>query len=330
MSAIEARLLNDFQRGFPLVAAPWRTMAQQLDLSEKAVMETLARLAAEGKVSRVGGIFAPGRVGASTLAALAASPQQLAQVAARVSAHPGVNHNYEREHRLNLWFVATAANTAGLESLLASIESDTGCEVFSLPLEEEYHIDLGFDLHGRPKPQGRITGALAACREPLSDQAARLVAALEGGLDLVPRPFSRLGMKAGVDEDTVLETLRGWLQEGVLRRFGVIVRHHELGYTANAMSVWNIPDAAVTELGRQLASEPDVTLCYRRRRAEPAWPYNLYCMIHGTERVAVERRLARINADFALGGYDHAVLFSLRRFKQCGSRYHARPERSHG
>ena len=146
LSELERRLLNDFQRDLPLSPRPFAELAQRLGTDETRVIETLERLQAEGMVSRVGPVLAPNRVGASTLAAMAVPRERLAEVAELVSSFPEVNHNYEREHRLNLWFVATAASRAQLLSVLDEIESRSGLEVLDLPMLEDYHIDLGFTL----------------------------------------------------------------------------------------------------------------------------------------------------------------------------------------
>jgi DNA-binding Lrp family transcriptional regulator len=146
LTELQKRLLNDFQRGFPLSPTPFRDLAGELGTDEADVLENLRGLAAGGVVSRVGPVFAPRRVGASTLAALEVPEQRLDEVAAWVSSLPEVNHNYEREHRYNLWFVLTAEDQARLEGVLAEIEERTGLPVLSLPLLEDFHIDLGFPL----------------------------------------------------------------------------------------------------------------------------------------------------------------------------------------
>lgn len=146
LSELERRLLNDFQRDLPLSPRPFAELAQRLGTDETRVIETLERLQAEGMVSRVGPVLAPNRVGASTLAAMAVPRERLAEVAELVSSFPEVNHNYEREHRLNLWFVATAASRAQLLAVLEEIEHLSGLDVLDLPMIEDYHIDLGFTL----------------------------------------------------------------------------------------------------------------------------------------------------------------------------------------
>lgn len=145
-SAFERRLLNDYQRDLPLSPTPFADMARQLGVPEDTVLEALSALQEEGVISRVGPVLATHRVGASTLVAMAVPPERLEQVAARVSAHPAVNHNYEREHRFNLWFVATAPTETGLADVITELERDTGLRALVLPMLQDYHIDLGFEL----------------------------------------------------------------------------------------------------------------------------------------------------------------------------------------
>lgn len=145
-ASIESRLLNDFQRDFPLVPRPFARIADALGVGEDEVLEGLAALQAAGKVSRVGAVIRPNSVGASTLAALAVPQERLAEVAAIVSARPEVNHNYEREHRWNLWFVVAAPSRADVLRAVAAIEAQTGLAALELPLVTDFHIDLGFDL----------------------------------------------------------------------------------------------------------------------------------------------------------------------------------------
>jgi siroheme decarboxylase len=143
---IDRRLLNDFQQGFPLSARPYAKVGERLGIGEAEVLTRLSRLSIAGAVSRVGPVLRPKRVGVSTLAAMAVPPGRLEAVAELVSSYPEVNHNYEREHKVNLWFVVTAPDTARLNEVLAEIALYTGIEVLDLPMLEEYHIDLGFPL----------------------------------------------------------------------------------------------------------------------------------------------------------------------------------------
>jgi siroheme decarboxylase len=146
LDALDRRLLDDFQQGFPLTPRPYRDIAEQLGIGEAEVIARLESLSRAGIVSRVGPVVRPGRAGVSTLAAMRVAPERLEAVAALVSAYPEVNHNYEREHAFNLWFVLTAPDADRLGAVLAEIESRTGIPVMDLPMLEEYHIDLGFRL----------------------------------------------------------------------------------------------------------------------------------------------------------------------------------------
>jgi DNA-binding Lrp family transcriptional regulator len=314
-SPLEFALLNDFQRHLPLVAEPFAEIARRLERTPADVLAALERLQRRGAVSRVGAVFAPWRIGVSTLATIAVPPAQLEEVAARVSVRSCVNHNYQRDHHYNLWFVAAAADEPALDGMLDRIAADAGQPVLSLPLVEQYHIDLGFDLCNGTKDR---PAAGSFERRPLSAAEQKLVAALQPGLPLVARPYAVIGDQAGLTEAEVLATLADWQKSGVVKRLGVIVRHHELGFRANAMVVFDVPDEAVSEVGARLAREQGVTLCYRRRRHQPEWPYNLYCMVHGRSReevMPVIERLCRV------AGHPCEFLFSTRRFKQQGARY---------
>lgn len=146
LDAVDRRLLDGFQRGLPLVTRPFAALANALGLDEAEVIARLRRLEAEGAVARVGAVLPPNRLGASTLAALAVPAERFEAVAALVSAYGEVNHNYEREHRFNLWFVVTAETAEQVAAVLADIEARTGLPVLELPLVEPFHIDLGFPL----------------------------------------------------------------------------------------------------------------------------------------------------------------------------------------
>ena len=163
---------------------------------------------------------------------------------------------------------------------IRTLEEATGLRVLRLPLLEEFHIDLGFDLESRDAPRE----AAPKLFPPLSRAERRLVAATVDGLPLIQEPYAAIAIKAGMTDEDVVSHLKAMLADGRIRRIGAVVRHRRLGYEANAMAVWDVPEERVSALGRRLASDPAVTLCYRRARALPEWPYNLYCMVHGRLR----------------------------------------------
>lgn len=155
----------------------------------------------------------------------------------------------------------------------------------------------------------------------LNDRDLDLVSALCDGLPLDSHPYRALGQTVGMTEAEVIERLGALAEAGVIRRLGIIVRHHELGYSANAMVVWDVPDAEVSGVGAALGACPEVSLCYRRPRRLPDWPYNLFTMVHGHDRDQVEALVAMMAAREGVAHYRREALFSTRRFKQCGARY---------
>ena len=328
MTDLELHLLNDYQRDFPLVPAPFGVIAGRLGVSEAQVLDTLAQLQTRGAVSRVGAVFRPHSIGASSLAAIAVPAGELEEAARLVSSYAEVNHNYEREHHYNLWFVVVAADEARVREVLAEIEQRTGCPVLHLPMIEDYHIDLGFDLtqahegrrtESRRTPRDRLHHAVATAIPQPSETA--LIGAVQQGLPLVSRPFAKIGEGIGLSEGEVIAGLAQLQEQGVIKRIGVVVRHHELGYRANAMVVWDIPDDLISALGHCIGKFDFVTLCYQRPRRLPAWRYNLFCMIHGRDRDEVLNLVAQLEEQCGLHDVPHEVLFSQRRFKQCGARY---------
>jgi DNA-binding Lrp family transcriptional regulator len=318
-NVIEQRLLNEFQHNFPLVRQPFQVIGMQLGISEDEVIEHLGNLSAQGVISRVGPVFSPGCIGASTLAALAVPAEYLDAMAQWITGLPEVNHNYEREHTYNLWFVVAAPDHAWLDSVLQKISDYARLPMLVLPLLEPFHIDLGFDLHGGCGAMRKLSAA--SDRVTLSYLQSAIVAELQAGIKLERQPFSALSASVNLEEETVIQQLADWREDGVIKRFGVVVRHHELGYRENAMVVWDVPDTQVIELGRLAAKEEGVTLCYRRPRQLPDWPFNLFCMVHGNDRDIVNSQIKRLTKNVGLDKFQMQVLFSCRRFKQQGARY---------
>ena len=174
-----------------------------------------------------------------------------------------------------------------------------------------------------PAPQpNRQTGNFHLNTEALSAWGLlRLRQHLEEGLPLTPRPYLELAQRSGLTEQQVLGAVEHWQQQGLIKRNGLIVKHRTLGYTANAMVVWDVPDENVSQLGKTLAAVPFVTLCYQRPRRLPDWPYNLFCMIHGVNRERVLGQLEQMIETHDLGDIRHAVLFSNKAYLQRGGRY---------
>lgn len=310
-------LLAACQDGFPLVARPFDVIGRLHGLDEDEVLAELGRLRAAGVLSRIGAVWDRGAGGAGGLCALRVPPRDLARVAAIVNAEPAVNHNYQREHAWNLWYVLSAPDEAVVQATLRRIDAATGLASIHLPMVRPYRLDLAFDPRDPLAPRPLRGAGLA---RPLPPADRPLAALAEAGLALAPRPFDLWAAALGCTSETVLATLQRWRHTGSMRRFGAVVRHHELGYRANAMTVIEAPPARVDGIGAALAVQPGVTLAYRRRPARD-WPYNLYFMVHGRERAAVRALVAAALAGAGARDLPHETLFSAHRFKQAGTRY---------
>ncbi|MBT5633978.1 MAG: Lrp/AsnC family transcriptional regulator [Gammaproteobacteria bacterium] len=158
--------------------------------------------------------------------------------------------------------------------------------------------------------------------DAITDADRRVLEAIQGGLPLVPHPYAEIGLSIQMNEEEVIERIRTLQQSGVIRRMGIIVHHRPLGYQANAMVVWNLPEEQIEAFGNAVSPLDFVTLCYQRRADLPRWPYTLYTMIHGKDRESVLQRVESLVELSPLKQQtDYKVLFSSRRFKQQGARY---------
>jgi DNA-binding Lrp family transcriptional regulator len=155
----------------------------------------------------------------------------------------------------------------------------------------------------------------------LPEEDLRLIEAIQRGLPISARPYAEIAQSLCMEEADVIARLRSLQDGGVIKRMGVVVRHRQLGYRANGMVVWDIPDDKVDELGLCMGKFEFVTLCYQRPRRLPDWPYNLFCMIHGCDHEAVLHNVAQLEEHCGLHGRNHKVLFSKRCFKQRGAVY---------
>lgn len=310
------QLLNAWQHGFPLEPRPFRTLGLLLGLSEQAVMDYLQRWQDQGIISRIGPVLNPACM-SSTLVGMHVPAKDLNTVADWISALPAVNHNYEREHTINLWFVLTCANEQERQAALEHIAEHTGLLPLSLPMIRAYHIDLGFSL----VPHTKSTSPLSPSKglPALGSTERKLLECSLQGLKIQADPFKPWAEQVQISEKQVLQQLRGFLEQGIFRRFGVVLRHRKLGYQANAMCVWTVDKHRIDALGEELARQDGITLCYQRQPCPPHWNHNLFCMIHGKNRQDVLTHHAELNNRFDLGQLPQEVLFSTRCFKQRGA-----------
>jgi DNA-binding Lrp family transcriptional regulator len=323
VGSLDRGLLDEWQRGFPLVSRPFAVIAEHLGVTERDVIERLKALIGNGAISRIGGVVRPNTLGASTLAALAAPEDQIDAIAELLAAEPGINHVYLREGAVNLWFVVTGPDRGYVDATLHRLAGGTRCEILDLRLERPYHIDLGFALQERGDEERDRLSETKACKlapvfVPLAGDR-ELLQRLTNGLPIVAEPFHEIAAELQCSEAAVIQRLETLTAAGVVPRIGVIVRHRALGWRANAMVVWDIDTEDIERAGTALAKLRGINLCYRRTRYAEAWPYNLYCMVHAKTREEALKILEAASREAGLGVYPRKVLFSLRCFKQTGA-----------
>jgi DNA-binding Lrp family transcriptional regulator len=323
---IDCRVLDDWQRDFPITQRPFAAISATLGIAEVDLLNRLTRMKASGRISRVGATCAPNTISASTLAAMAATPQNLDRVVAIINAEAGVNHSYLREDKWNLWFVTTGPDRAHVDATLARISERAKLEVLNLPLVRPFNIDLGFRMGGCDgKFQQRAFPPRQADLSAMQAGDADILQILSTGMAIVANPYAEMANTLNRPEATILDRIKALQKARFISRLGVIVRHRALGWTSNAMVVWDVPSDVITGVGPRLAALPGVTLCYERRRVPGKWPYRLYNMIHAKSRSEAYKTLDAARALPELADANHKVLFSTHCFKQTGAMIAAKP-----
>jgi DNA-binding Lrp family transcriptional regulator len=336
MNERDRALINAFQGGFPVVERPFEPAAQALrergiELSADDLLDRIRRLDDNGTLSRFGALIDAEAIGGTaTLVAMHAPEDRFDEIAEQVNAHREVAHNYEREHpHLNMWFVVSVANSEDVEQVLADIEDETGQETYNLPKIQEFRVEAKFLLDG-PISNGDLDcSQLGPAVEPTDEETLTpaerdLVIELQGGLPLTATPYRDVAESVDADVEWTLETIKRFDAEGKIRRIGVVPNHYALGYTENGMTVWNVPDDLVSNVGPAIADLDFVTHCYERPRHTGVWPYNFFAMTHGRSNAESEHRIEqvknRMNDFFEVSADDWDTLFSTRILKKTGIR----------
>ena len=322
LGALEVALINRFQGGFPLTARPFAAVAEHLGGTEAALIATLGGLLAGGRLSRFGPLYNAERLGGGLLLAAMEVPEpDFDRVAALVNAFPEVAHNYRREHRLNLWPVLATATPGGIEEVARRIEAATGLPLYRFPKEREFYLGLWLEVDAAG---ARGTRSIP---EPAADPAyrpdaldLRICRATQAGLPLVPEPYAAVAAQLGCGEAQVIGRLAAMLAAGAVRRIGLVPNHYRLGLRGNGMTVWDLPDGRLEELGTRIGALDWVSHCYVRPRHPPHWPYNLFAMVHGRDRAEVDAKVTRMAALLAGDSRGHQVLLSSAVLKKTGLR----------
>jgi DNA-binding Lrp family transcriptional regulator len=309
LTKTDKALLQFFQDSFPLEVRPFRTAAARFAMSESGLVSRLKSLKERGAIRYLGGIFDPKKLGVySVLCAASVTGAKLEKTARLISAMRGVSHNYLRSGDPNLWFTLSARSEAASRAAVAAISRRTGLKIIQLPAEKVFKIDARFSLAARSRVfRHRYRRAV------LRPGDKRRVICLNRPFPLSSRPFKSAALRLGSTEEKVVSDIRGFLDAGLMRRFGLILGHTRVGLRANCMAAWRVPSGKVASAARLFAGTKEITHCYLRRTA-PGWPYNVYTMVHCASRPACLRLLARLSR--GAGVKEYRPLFTVREFKK--------------
>ncbi|HNT35999.1 MAG TPA: hypothetical protein PKH07_13500 [bacterium] len=322
---LDQRIFRMIQDGIPIQSRPFDVMAKDLGCSSEDLLNRIKTTVDKGMIRAIGAVFSPQHLGYRTvLCGALVSPACVRTVAEQLNRLHEVTHNYLREHDWNLWFTLVAADTSRIEEILNLVRTNQGVEtVVALPARRVFKIAVLFDLDPTratsSDAQVSVTRARMESPQNLPSPAQiQMVRALQQPFPLVEEPFRAMAAEAKCSEDQLLEQIRRWLSDGTIRRFGARVRHHVVGYAANGMAVWSVPETQVQQFGVCIARFPQVSHCYERQVC-PQWRYNLYAMIHAAERQQVKEVHKLISDE--IGHWDHEILFSVEEFKKSAPVY---------
>lgn len=334
LPAADQELLNVLQWDFPVVARPYAAVGERLGMTEAEVMERVQRVKDTGVLRQLSAIFDTRALGyGSSLVAARVGLDRVDEAAAVISEHPGVSHNYKRNHPFNLWYTVAVPPGQDLQGHVDILHDESGAESTRvLPTLKLFKIGVKLDMTGR-------TGAAAKAevleherpeRRPdmavpeLSVMELAVVRIVQEDLPLVERPFAvharAVAEEAGepVDEVRVLDLLASFEERKLMRRFAAVMNHRKAGFKANAMGVWAVPEDRLEEIGPAMAGFAAVSHCYRRP-IYPDWPYSVFTMIHGRSSRDCEETVEAIRAETGIDEY--CLLWSVKEYKKTRVRY---------
>jgi len=321
MDDLDRRLLNRIQSDFPLVARPFQELGQPLSISEEDVIARMRALKAGRIVRQISAICDTKSLGyKSSLVAMRVDPARISEAARIINEHPGVTHNYERNHQYNLWFTIAVPPTSDLEAVVQRIHELARAEVtrvmYTLRL---FKIGVNLDMTGqRPPdaqaaPEYREQDRIRARDYTVTELDKMVIRELQEDLPIEPRPFAALAERIGLTEDRLFEAMGSLVERGFMRRMAAILYHRRAGFRANGMGVWAVPEDDVVEIGEAMAAFANVSHCYRRP-TYPDWPYNVFTMVHGTSVEQCEEILSAISKK--TGVTEYISLYSTREYKK--------------
>ncbi|MGH2725410.1 MAG: Lrp/AsnC family transcriptional regulator [Actinomycetota bacterium] len=322
----DQELLNLIQVDFPVESRPFDALAEKLSVDENEVIDRLSALKEAKIIRQISAIFDTRALGyKSSLVATRAPDNRVDEVAHVINDHPGVSHNYRRDHEFNIWWTVAVPPVSSLEDHVQAVHEIAGGESTRLLLTiRMFKIGVDLDMTGKRSADAKTK--IPAYRhspkagEALDDGEIAILRELQEDIALEPAPFAGMAQRIGIAEQDLLDTAHRFVAEGRMRRFAAVLHHRQAGFVANAMSVWEVPEERIDEAGQTMAGFAAVSHCYQRP-TYPDWPYNLFGMFHGRNKRECEDAADAIARE--TGVADHAMLYSTKEYKKVRVRYYA-------
>jgi siroheme decarboxylase len=320
---IDKQILNDIQWSFPLADKPFLELAKKYQISEDEIIQRIKILKDTGIIRQISAIFDTRKLGyKSALVAFAVDKNKIDNVANEINKHPGVSHNYERNHEYNIWFTLAVPPDGDMKADLDKMAALEGVLKYRvLPTLKMYKIGVKLDMVNddpeKPNPNDDVKN-LETKSEKISPLDKEYIRQLQKDIEIIKEPFKTIAENLRISTSELFNKIKEYENIGIMRRFAAILRHRQAGFTANGMIVWKIPEDKVDEKGLKIASFPQVSHCYRRP-VYPDWEFNLFSMIHARTIEAAEKIAKEISV--VIGMEDYKILFSSREFKKERVRY---------
>ncbi|MGD9677373.1 MAG: AsnC family transcriptional regulator [Vulcanibacillus sp.] len=321
LEKIDQELLNILQREFPLVERPYLTIGNLLKISESEVINRIEKL--KGTVIRqISAIFDTKSLGyESSLVAANVNPNLIDKVASIINQHPGVTHNYQRNHEYNLWFTIAVPpdSLLGLEKTVNILGKLAGVNsVRLLPTLKVYKIGVQLDMTGEKTSEKTNTqyyseNSRKKVTYKLDGEDIEIIKLLQKDFLIVPRPFDNLANEVGLSVEELLNKTRIYKENGLMRRLAAVLYHREAGFNGNGMGAWSVQEDQQEEIALKMSSYQAVSHCYLRP-TYPDWPYNIFTMVHAKDNQQVEEIIK--NIEMETGIKDRFVLYSIKEYKK--------------
>jgi siroheme decarboxylase len=322
LDEFDKRLLNQMQGSFPIVERPYAAVAQELGVQEDVVLKRVRELIDERIIRQVTPIYDTRAFGyGSMLVAAKIDAEHPWRAAKIVNSHPGVSHNYLRNHEFNMWFTIAVeeGSKLGLQGTLDVLQELTGAEsIRQLPTLKLFKIRMDLDMEGGTDALAKASGVavepIELEKQPYDDLDIAVVRATQGDLPVVSEPYAEAARAVGVPVDKLLAHLEGMVERKLLRRVAAILFHRRAGFSANGMGVWRVPDDKIAEYGPRMAAFRGISHCYERPTYED-WRYQIFTMAHGRSKEECDAILDAIATELP-DIQERATLYSSTEFKK--------------